>query len=402
MRLALELERKGERQRLGMEALPTDCDWTVGQLCKWWLDEYCTKRSHRSDASRLKQLEAAGLNNIQLRFATTAILSAGLRKLERGGASPASLNHVRKVLHAAYAKAIRDGIWTGGNPVTAVPRRRVPKRVYETLRAEQVRLLLANVPRHWRNLFAAALLTGLRKGELFGLKKTDVDLEHRIMLVAHSYDRDTTKGGHIDAIPIAEPLALFLADAIDRAPGELVFPRADGTMETERAGLHKILRRALNRAGIVHGYLHVCRRCKAKGKVHEEKHDDCNPRRCPNCNMQLWPKTIQSKMRFHDLRHAVATILLRTGTDSHRVQRMLRHKDVKTTIGTYGHLDVEDLREAMHKFSFVTRLLPDPKSGLPGGEPLTENAHGGEALHQRAIQDSNLWPLAPEANALSN
>ena len=53
-------------------------------------------------------------------------------------------------------------------------------------------------------------------------------------------------------------------------------------------------------------------------------------------------------MRFHDLRHSVATLLLRERVDAHRVQRLLRHRDVKTTTGTYGHLVVGDLREAIN------------------------------------------------------
>src|SRR5882724_11670048 len=52
-------------------------------------------------------------------------------------------------------------------------------------------------------------------------------------------------------------------------------------------------------------------------------------------------------MRFHDLRHTTATLLLRAGVDAHRVQRLLRHHDVRTTTGIYGHLDVEDLRAAV-------------------------------------------------------
>ncbi len=42
-----------------------------------------------------------------------------------------------------------------------------------------------------------------------------------------------------------------------------------------------------------------------------------------------------------------ATLLLRAGVDLHRVQRILRHKDVKLTTDTYGHLQVEDLRVAI-------------------------------------------------------
>ena len=48
------------------------------------------------------------------------------------------------------------------------------------------------------------------------------------------------------------------------------------------------------------------------------------------------------------LRHTTATLLLRAGVDLHRVQRILRHKDVKLTTDTYGHLQVEDLRAAIN------------------------------------------------------
>jgi hypothetical protein len=40
--------------------------------------------------------------------------------------------------------------------------------------------------------------------------------------------------------------------------------------------------------------------------------------------------------------------MLRAGIDSHRVQRILRHSDVRTTTGIYGHLLVEDLRAAVN------------------------------------------------------
>src|SRR5260370_30885172 len=45
----------------------------------------------------------------------------------------------------------------------------------------------------FRSLFATAIYTGLRKGELLGLRKSDVDLRSRLLTVSRSYDRDTTK-----------------------------------------------------------------------------------------------------------------------------------------------------------------------------------------------------------------
>jgi integrase len=42
----------------------------------------------------------------------------------------------------------------------------------------------------WRNLFAAAIYTGMRKGELLGLRRLDVDLAADVLTVARSYDRE--------------------------------------------------------------------------------------------------------------------------------------------------------------------------------------------------------------------
>jgi hypothetical protein len=67
--------------------------------------------------------------------------------------------------------------------------------------------------------------------------------------------------------------------------------------------------------------------------------------------MKLWPRALPRRMRFHDLRHATATLLLRAGVDPHRVQRILRHTDIRVTLGTYGHLQVEDLRDAVNRIT---------------------------------------------------
>ena len=74
-------------------------------------------------------------------------------------------------------------------------------------------------------LFATALYTGMRKGELLGLRKEDVDLDARLITVRRSHDRDTTKGGHADAIPIADRAGAVPRAAIAASPSELVFPR---------------------------------------------------------------------------------------------------------------------------------------------------------------------------------
>src|SRR3954468_8340503 len=80
----------------------------------------------------------------------------------------------------------------GENPVASTERRKVARRIYATLRAEEVPVLLAQVPADWLPIFAAALWTGMRRGELFGLRKRDVDLGFGTITVQRSHERDTT------------------------------------------------------------------------------------------------------------------------------------------------------------------------------------------------------------------
>jgi hypothetical protein len=58
-------------------------------------------------------------------------------------------------------------------------------------------------------------------------------------------------------------------------------------------------------------------------------------------------------MRFHDVRHTTATLLLKAGVPIQHVQRILRHANVRITVDTYGHLANEDLRAPLE-------LLPKP------------------------------------------
>jgi integrase len=348
---------------------------TLGQLCEWWLRERCPSSSAYRERSRLRRhVMDAALGAVPLTAVTAARIEERQREMERAGLARSYLNGLRRVLHTVFARARRDGLWSGPNPIDEVEKRPEPKRAYVTLRAEEVPLLLAAVPDGWRAVFAAALYTGLRKGELFGLRRNDVDLDHRTITVRRSYDRETTKGGHADAIPIAEALVPFLEQALASSTSELVFPGPDGHMRSQEADPQKILRTALARAGLVDYWVHSCRRCKRSGEPHTERHADGELRPCPRCGMKLWPTAKVRPMRFHDLRHSTATLLLREHVDAHRVQRLLRHRDMKTTTGTYGHLVVEDLREAINLLPpapFAASLLQDPRSTPPGVQNST-------------------------------
>src|SRR5713226_9065987 len=110
-RLAGDLERKAERQRLGLEALPTDSTLTLGELCEWWLKERCPAQSLYRERTKLrKHIVSQALGRTPLRLVTAALIESRLREMQRRGAGPASHNSVRTSLHTIYARARKAGI----------------------------------------------------------------------------------------------------------------------------------------------------------------------------------------------------------------------------------------------------------------------------------------------------
>ncbi len=243
------------------------------------------------------------------------------------------MNQLRGFLSRAFNAAIDRERWNGKNPVAGTERQHGPKRLPDFLRFEEVAPVIAQVPPQHFHRFVATLYTGLRKGELRALQKTDIDWSLKAICVRRSGSRDTTKGGHEKLIPIHPDLEPVLRAAVEVSPSELVFPAPDGGMVRDDFKFAVILRRAMARAGIVEGYLHVCRK---KGCRHEERAADLEQRKCPEHGMTLWPKPIVRKITFHHLRHTTGSLFLMSGVPLEVVQKMLRHADPKMTSEVYG------------------------------------------------------------------
>jgi len=162
-----------------------------------------------------------------------------------------------------------------------------------------------------------------------------------------------------EAIPIALELMPYLRDAVKASPSQLVFPDPQGRMLSRHTPLEEV-RRALAHAGIVEGWEHVCRK-QACG--HAELAPDDQVRRCPRHGMKLWPKAKVPQIRFHDLRHTTASLLMMAGVNPGAVQRILRHSDPRITTETYGHLQPDYLRREIDRLRFNTGPANDPSSG---------------------------------------
>jgi len=342
--MAADLALRYRRQREGLEPLAHDSSMTLGALLAWWLKTYSARlASHSKNENRFQtHLASSELVRLPLRSVTAARIESYLQD-KAAELAPASLNQLRGMIRTAWNAGRRAGFAAGPNPVMDVKLRRVPKRKPTFLEAHEVAPFLEQIAERWRPFFATAIYTGLRKGELIGLRKSDVDLARGLLMVRNSYDR-STKGAHEEAIPIAPELVPYLERALDQSRSELVFPGPDGKMLSEHTPVGDMLRRALGRAGVVTGWRHLCRWCKR-----EEHHADDVQRYCQTCvrnerpgfpkrGRKLMAIPIPRRVRFHDLRHTTASLLLAAGADLYAVARILRHTDPKLTFDVYAHL----------------------------------------------------------------
>jgi len=103
----------------------------------------------------------------------------------------------------------------------------------------------------------------------------------------------------------------------------------------------KVLHPALQRAGIVDGYTHVCRR---KGCGHQEEHQDA------------------------DLRHTYGSVLLMFGANLVSVQRLLGHSDPRITERRYSHFSPDFMGAEVNRLQFGLPALAPPMPASPATE----------------------------------
>lgn len=236
------------------------------------------------------------------------------RKLDEGLA-PATVRQLHAILHRALRTALRLGL-TQRNVADMVDPPRIGHKEMAILSPEQVHALLAAaVGDRLESLYVLAIGTGMRLGELLALKWRDVDLEGASVQVRATLQR--TPEGYTFAEPktvgsrrrVALPISVASSLRRHRARqleerlrlGEawtdldLLFPdEAGGPLDgisVLRYEFHPLLRRA----GL-------------------------------------------PRVRFHDLRHTAATLLLSRGINPKVVSEMLGHSTISITLGLYGHV----------------------------------------------------------------
>jgi integrase len=363
-----ELQVREDRIRLGLDEEPkVNADQTFAEMIEWWIENRLrdTRSASRCEGTVRRHLLESHLAGLPPAAVTPGKVDDFLHTMGRSF-SPATVNHLRAYIRRIFNSAMSAERFHGKNPVTRdVKKRKVPKRKPQYLLPDEVLPVLQAVPDRWRAAFALGIYAGLRKGEILGLRKEDVDLERRLIMVRRSHGADTPKGGHEEGVPIAAELMPYLEDAVDSSRSEWVIPHPNGGRHPEGTDLVSIIRTALRRSQIVSGWVHKCRR---KGCGFSIETADGEQRRCPQCQMKLWPTSKVRPLRFHDTRHTTASLLMMFGANPAAVQRILRHTDIRLTVEVYGHLAPNYLRTEIDLLSFQ-KHDPEKPDPTPGNRP---------------------------------
>jgi integrase len=291
---------------------------TVGEYLDRWLENSVkdTVRPSTYEVHRymihphivpaLGRLKLKDLNPVHVRGFYREKLDSGL--------SSATVRKIHSILRKALKQAVLDGL-TPRNVCEAVKPPKVEHKEIRPLDRGQTKALLeVAIGNRLEALYVLAVHTGMREGELLGLKWEDVDLERGVLRLRHALVRE---GGKVVLGDLKTPksrrsvrLTCAAAEALRShlerqlaemermgslyQSGGLVFGTESGTLINPSNLRNRSFKPLLKRAGLPH----IC---------------------------------------FHDLRHTCATLLLSQGTHPKLVQELLGHATIAMTLDTYSH-----------------------------------------------------------------
>jgi integrase len=249
---------------------------------------------------------------------TPQLVQAYVARLQANGAKPGTIRNIYAVLRNALNTGVRLKM-IAANPCQGVKLPRMPREPMLFLTAEEMAALADAIDPRYRALIYTAAYTGLRAGELLALTRADIDLLRGVIHVRR---------------------ALKEVHGVDAGEGErgLIFGPTK-THEQRTVSLPKFLRDMLSD--------HLAQ--PLPGGNDAEALVFASPTGRP-LRHNLWYRRIfkpavrtalppgKHGLRFHDLRHTAASLLIAAGAHPKAVMERLGHSDIRITMNRYGHL----------------------------------------------------------------
>lgn len=311
--------------------LPTGPNQTLKAYLEQWLEQVHKPRVRKS-SYQLYQLMLnkhiiPALGHIQLQRLTAQHVQAFYNHELESGLATKTVRGYHALLHLALKNAVKWNL-VARNVCDLVSPPIPQRHEMHPLTPEQAQQLIqAAHEQGLRALLTVAIATGMRKGELFGLHWQDVDFGAGCLYVRRSVRR-VPEYGVVESEPKTQrgrrriTLPVFVIDALKQhqeyqrtlhetasqwEEKDIVFTNGRGGY-LDVSGFHRAFKELLESAEL------------------------------PN-------------IRFHDLRHSAATILLQMGVHPKVVQELLGHSSISVTMDTYSHMLPTMQQEMMNRLN---------------------------------------------------
>ena len=306
---------------------------TVERFLRQWL-EGKTSSVRPTTWARYESLIRKHLTPEIGRIALARLTPDRLQRLwsekQAAGLSPASVRQMRALLRKALNDAERWGT-VPRNVAALTSSPQVERREMLVLSPAEVRKLLDTAAEdHFEALYVLAVSTGLRQGELLALRWQDVDLDANTLQVRQTLHR--TQGEFVFSPPKSSKSRRLVA--LTAAATAALYRRAVRQAEERQ------------RAGAVWQDGGLIFTNEIGGPV-----DAGNLRR-----RSFWPLLERAglpRIRFHDLRHTAATLMLGRGIHPKIVSEMLGHSQIGITLDLYSHVTPTMQRDAAEEMDRV-------------------------------------------------
>lgn len=251
---------------------------------------------------------APSIGEVQLKDVRAGHLNRLYAGMVARGLSPRTTRTVHTVVHRALRDAVRDGVMAR-NPADAASLPHVHATEMKTWTADHLRAFLAHAhvnatPATFAALYVAAA-TGMRRGEVVGLRWGDIDFDAEHLTVTRTR---VSIGGRVVEGP---PTTTRGRRVVVLDPSTVAVLRS---WRSAQAGtdLDRVRRDAIVFPG--------------------------DPDQLSEDFLRLVRDVKVPRIRLHDLRHTAATLQLAAGVPLHVVSARLGHSNATTTLNTYAHV----------------------------------------------------------------
>ena len=276
---------------------------TFGKLAKKYLEwAGDNKKAYRDDVIRYELHLKPVIGDKRLKDVSPLLLEDIKMKLLKDHA-PATVKHVLVLVRQMFNKATYWGMWNGENPVKRVKLPTKDNKRTRFLSPDEARRLLEECERRSRQLYEMCMMglqTGMRAGEIFGLRWGDVDLTNGLLKI-----KDPKSGQNRHAY-LTPQLQEILSGKDSHGPQELVYKDRNGGRIKD---ISDTFERTVKALGLNEGVDRL------------------------------------DRVVFHTLRHTFASWLVQNGESLVTVARLLGHADL-SMVNRYAHLSPHQERQA--------------------------------------------------------